>query len=252
MEMSNETFKISAVSYLNTYPFVYGLQHSGHLKNFHLDLAVPSACATRLASGESDIALVPVGAIPDFKDFQIISDFCIGAVRDVRTVLLMSQKPINEITEVYLDGDSRTSVQLVKVLANKFWKIDPVWKNRQNVLADDRPEIDSLVAIGDKTFNLSKKYRYIYDLAGEWIRYTSLPFVFAAWLSVRKVPGHIVDSLNQALDFGVSHINETLEYFNDRLPAGEDCSSYLKENISFTLDEKKREGMNLFLEMIRK
>ena len=247
-----ELLKISAVSYLNTYPFVYGLLQSGLIKDFRLDLDVPSICAAKLKTGEVDIALVPVGALPEFKTFEIISGYCIGAVNKVKTVLLLSQKPLDEIRTIYLDSDSRTSVQLVKVLARHHWNIDPVWENLAPGGILVKKEMEAVVAIGDKTFDLSGQYRYVYDLAEEWIKFTSLPFVFAVWLSTKKIPAEMLKSLDDALVYGVHHINETLEFFKDKLPVHQDCKSYLKENISYTLDARKKEGLKLFLDLLKK
>ena len=64
-----EPLRISAVSYLNTFPFVYGLKQSGLLTNFDLSLDVPSMCAEKLKNGQADIALVPVGALPEIDRF---------------------------------------------------------------------------------------------------------------------------------------------------------------------------------------
>jgi chorismate dehydratase len=247
-----ELLKISAVSYLNTFPFVYGIRESGLLTNYRLELDIPSICAQKLKDNKVDIALIPVGALSDLPSYQFVADFCIGAVNKVKTVLLLSYKPLDQITEIGLDYDSRTSVQLVKVLAKHFWKITPGWKNLLpgQVLKDDGPE--AIVAIGDKTFELVKKYPYCYDLAGEWIKFTSLPFVFAAWVSNKSIPEDLRRALNNALEFGVNHIKETLEYFRDRLPADEDCQSYLEKNISFFLDDEKKKGLNLFLDYLRR
>jgi chorismate dehydratase len=241
--------KISAVSYLNAIPFVYGILKSGHLENFRLDLDVPSVCAEKLKKGEVDVALVPVGAIPDFTDPFIVSEYCIGAVGRVKTVLLLSQKPLEQIDSIYLDFDSRTSVQLVKILAKHFWKTNPRWKNLNPGQSDHPAQMESLVAIGDKTFALTKQYKYVYDLSGEWFRFTGLPFVFALWLSKKKLPVIFKDQLNEALSYGLKHKAESIEYFKDKLPSC-DCLSYLEDNISFLFDEEKKKGMELFLNYI--
>jgi chorismate dehydratase len=242
--------KISAVSYLNTIPFVYGILKSGHLENFRLDLDVPSVCAEKLKTGVVDVALVPAGAFPDFENPVLISEYCIGAVGKVRTVLLLSQKPLKQIDKIYLDYDSRTSVQLVKVLAEHYWNISPKWKSLNPGQSDHPEQLESLVAIGDKTFELVKEYKYVYDLAEEWIRFTSLPFVFAAWLTLQPIPEQTLESLNNALAWGVGRKAESLEFFKDKLPACRDCLSYLENNISFQLDEEKKKGMQLFLNYI--
>lgn len=245
-----QQINISAVSYLNTFPFVYGLQKSGFLKDIHLDLDVPAVCATKLAHGKTDIALVPVGAFTDFNHPLIISDYCIGAIGKVKTVLLLSQKPLTQIDRIFLDTDSRTSVRLVKVLAQHYWKINPEWISFNPGQPEPHKQMESLVAIGDKTFELVKKYKYIYDLAEEWIQFSMLPFVFAAWLSVKPIPEEILNSFNHALAWGIERKAESLEFFKDKLPACGDCLSYLENNISFQFDEKKKEGMRLFLKYI--
>ena len=247
-----EPLKISAVSYLNTFPFVYGLRESGLLENFSLQLDVPSVCASKLKSGAVDIALVPVGAIIDFEFVRFVSDYCIGANNEVRTVLLLSHKPLEQISRIHLDFDSRTSVMLVRVLAASFWKITPEWENTRftQEIFDDH---EAVVAIGDKTFELADKYAFRYDLAAEWIRFTSLPFVFAAWLSVKEQPQERIADLNRALSFGINHLKETLFYFKDKLPTSfEDALSYLENNISYQLDLSKKKGLEKFLQLQQK
>jgi chorismate dehydratase len=244
------SLKISAVSYLNTIPFVYGIIKSGLLENFRLDLDVPSVCAEKLKTGEVDVALVPVGAFPDFKNPVIVSEYCIGSVGKVRTVLLLSQKPLEQIDNIYLDYDSRTSVKLARILAEKYWNIEPLWTNLKSGQSDRGDKLGSLVAIGDKTFKLADKYKYVYDLSEEWSRFTGLPFVFAVWLSKKQLPAIFKDQLNAALAFGLKHKAESLDYFKDKLPAYDDCLSYLENNISFQFDEKKKRGMQLFLKYI--
>jgi len=246
-----QLLKISAVSYLNTIPFVYGIQQSGLINDFRLDLDIPSLCAEKLINGSVDVALIPVGALNNLKNFEFITDYCIGAVNRVKTVLLLSHKPLNEIKEIGLDYDSRTSVQLVKVLAKHHWKIKPSWKNLSQGQVSQDNGLDAIVAIGDKTFELVKRFPYCYDLAEEWISFTSLPFVFAAWVTTNTLSAPLQSSLNEALRYGVNHIKETLEYFKDKLPAGEDCQSYLEKNISYTFDNSKKEGLSLFLKYLR-
>lgn len=218
--MIMDELKISAVSYLNTFPFVYGIRRSGFLKDYRLDLDIPSICADKLKTGVADIALIPVGALTDLSSYDFITDFCIGAVNNVKTVLLLSHKPVGQIRNIGLDYDSRTSVKLVKVLATHHWKIHPDYVTLKPGQAVQNPDTDAIVAIGDKTFDLIKKYPYTYDLAEEWINFTSLPFVFAAWVTTKRISLTMQQNLNQALEFGVNHIRETLEYFKDKLPAG--------------------------------
>lgn len=244
--------RISAVSYLNTFPFVYGILKSGFLKNFRLELDVPSICAKKFQTGKADIALVPVASLPEINDPVIVSGYCLGAVQEVKTVLLLSQKPLSEITRIHLDFDSRTSVQLVRVLATHYWHIDPLYDSLNPGQAELLIKPESLVAIGDKTFAMRKWFPYSYDLATEWIEFTGLPFVFAVWVATGDLPEESLESFKDALAFGINHKIEALEFFKDRLPDFDDCLSYLEKNISYNFDETKKQGLELFLKLLEK
>ena len=243
---------ISAISYLNTIPFLYGLQHSGILSNIDLNLDVPSACAEKLINNKIDVGIVPVAIIPFLEYHEIISDYCIGANDAVKTVLLVSNKPLHLIEKIYLDYDSRTSVQLVKVLAKNFWKIDPLWEklNKEDVVSPET--IDTAVLIGDKTFYTADKYFYVYDLALEWKRFTNLPFVFACWIANKPLPDDFKANFNNAIKFGAENIRKAIAQYPDKVPKHVDAYDYLTNNVSFNLDEKKKEGMKLFMEYLKK
>ena len=108
--------RISAVSYLNTIPFIYGLKQSKLMKKIELYLDFPAVCADKLINGQVDLALVPVVVIPTLKDAHIVSDYCIGANGAVDTVCLYSDVPISEVESISLDYQSKTSVALLKIL----------------------------------------------------------------------------------------------------------------------------------------
>ena len=117
--------KISAVSYLNTVPFIHGLKQSELIHSISLQLDYPSICADKLINGIVDLALVPVAVIPKLLQAHIISDYCIGANGAVDTVCLYSDLPITEIESIALDYQSRTSVALLKILLKEYWELKP-------------------------------------------------------------------------------------------------------------------------------
>ncbi|MEI6060112.1 MAG: menaquinone biosynthesis protein [Bacteroidota bacterium] len=238
--------KITAVSYYNTLPFIYGLKHSGLLVGFDLSLDVPSECARKIITGEAGIGLIPVGALPGIPDYQLVSNLCIGADKDVKSVLLLANSPLPDLKTIYLDTDSRTSVNLVKVLAEKYWSIAPEWKS----LSELTGKLDSnegQVLIGDKTFGLAPQFPFCYDLAGEWINFTGLPFVFAVWISRTVLPAGFADHFQSALSWGVEHREKSVVMAEKLHITEKELISYLNNDISYTLDDSKRKGMELFL-----
>jgi len=238
--------RITAVSYYNTLPFIYGIKHSGLLTGYDLSLDVPSECARKIISDEADIGLVPVGALPAIKEYRLVSDLCIGADKVVKSVLLLANTDLENLKTIYLDTDSRTSVNLVQILATKSWNISPQWKSllelKGKVASDE-----GMVLIGDKTFGLCKQYPFCYDLAGEWIKFTALPFVFAAWIARKPLPESFETAFRSALAWGVDNREKSV-ILADKLHITEyELISYLRNDISYPLDNHKAKGMELFL-----
>lgn len=244
-----QLLRISAVSYLNTIPFIYGMKHSGFIHQTQLSLDVPSVCADKLIHGEVDAGLVPVAAIPLIKNARIISDYCIGADGAVQTVLLVSRKPLAQIQNICLDLDSRTSVALAKVLAREYWHIRPEWHALSNDLESE--SIEAAVIIGDKTFNLPEGYSYIYDLGAEWKAFTGLPFVFACWVVNKEISSAQEKELNDAFTYGMEHKVQAIDEQTDLPISKARLLDYLNNSISFNLDDAKREALRLFLEKIK-
>ena len=234
--------RVSAVSYTNTKPFVYGIQHSGLLDKIELSLDIPSDCARKLLNDEADIGLVPAAILLDIPDHQIVSDYCIGADGAVNSVFIFSNKPVNEIKTLRLDLQSRTSNALAKVLLENYWK--------QQVDYITDIEADAFVEIGDRTFGKKELYPYVYDLAEEWKKFTGLPFVFAVWASNKPIDASFVKEFNSALQLGLQNTGHVLT----ELPKVEnfDLEDYLFNKLDFDLTNSKREALKLFHSYILK
>jgi chorismate dehydratase len=245
-----DKIRISAVSYLNSKPFIYGLENSSLISEIDLQLDIPSTCAQKLIDKKVDIGLIPVAVIPKLKEHYIISDYCIGAIGKVGSVMLYSRVPLKEIRKVLLDYQSRTSVTLVKVLAEHFWKINPEWIAAEKDFEDNIREDTAAVIIGDRTFGLEGKYDHSYDLAEEWQKFTGLPFVFACWVSNRQLPASFLNSFNAALKMGLDQKEIVIENLVSQGSYNTDISLYLNKSISYELDNEKKKALELFLSYI--
>ncbi len=246
--MNFNKVKISAVSYSNTYPFLYGIHKKLDPKYFDLSLDVPSECARKLINNEVDLGLIPVATIPFVENAEIISNYCIGANGAVKTVLLMSKIPLEKITKVYLDTDSRTSAQLLKTLAKKYWQYNWKYENLPENFAANK-NIDSVLLIGDKT-QKDLPYKYSYDLALEWKKFTKMPFVFAAWVSNKQLGAEFIKEFNAAINFGLNNISSSITEFNKEHTY--DLEEYLTSYISYDLNEEKQKALSKFLSFIEK
>lgn len=243
--------QITAVSYLNTKPLLYGLFKSEIAKDIELQLDIPSECARKLVEGEVDLGLVPVAIIPEIAEAQIISDYCIGAEGAVKTVGIFAHRPLEELTDIYLDFHSRTSVELVQILMQQHWKLSPNFIPASEGYIDHIKGSTGGVIIGDRTMGLHDTFPYFYDLGSAWMDYTGLPFVFAAWVSRRPLPENFIKSFNEALKMGIDAIPE-LTYILPKPSSGFDLTTYFTHYISYELDVSKRKALQLFLQHLKR
>jgi chorismate dehydratase len=245
-----QKIKVSPVSYLNTLPMTYGLKNSEVIKMTELSVDTPAECAKKLISGQVDIGLVPVAVIPEICNAQIISKYCIGANGPVRSVVLASQVSLDDITEIVLDPNSRTSVKLIKVIASEFWKKDFKFiAGKQGFEKVDIQGNTAGVVIGDKVFAIEKKYKYIYDLAEIWKSFTNLPFVFAAWVANKPITEEYINLFNQGLSYGIAHVKDAVDNLETDITIDKiDLLHYLQNNLDYLLDDNKNKAINLFLE----
>jgi chorismate dehydratase len=175
--------RISAVSYTNTKPFLYGLQHSAIINDIDLSLDMPSDCAQKLIDDKADIGLIPVAATLNLPQWEIISAYCIGAVGAVNSVFIFSNCDIKDVKTVQLDPQSRSSNNLARVLLKNFWQVSPDLVKDAPDYGTSADSQTAFVQIGDRTFGKTDKYPFVYDLSAEWLKLTPCAM---AWRTVQN------------------------------------------------------------------
>ncbi|HRE37383.1 MAG TPA: menaquinone biosynthesis protein [Chitinophagaceae bacterium] len=244
-----EKIRVGIVNYLNTKPLIYGLDKPPVANLIELVGDYPSRVAELLIKGEVDIGLIPVAVIPQLPTAHVVGNYCIGTEGEIASVALFSEVPMYEIKKVYLDYQSRTSVALLKYLMKEYWGINP--EIVEAVDEDYRKEIKGTTAglvIGDRALEQRKISTFIYDLGSEWRKITGLPFVFAAWVSLKPLPQDFITLFDKANAEGLLHIDEIVLNTPYELY---DLKKYYQLHLSYDLDDAKQRGMNHFLSVIK-
>jgi len=242
--------KLAAVSYLNTIPFLYGIEEDSSLRSqIDLRLEYPSKCADLLKSGEVDLALIPVAEIPNISNAEIIGNYCIGAKGKVNTVMLYSDCPLEGIKTIALDYQSRTSVMLTKILVKNFWKIEVVFDETTEGYIDSIAGTKAGLVIGDRAFDLNGRFPFQYDLSEEWFKFTGLPFVFACWVANKSLDSSFLDLFNKSVTMGISQKDIAIASWSKKENSSIDLKSYLNLDISYEFDAAKKRALQQFLEL---
>ncbi|HUK24311.1 MAG TPA: menaquinone biosynthesis protein [Terriglobales bacterium] len=251
-----ERFRISAISYLNTAPLMWDFEHGKTRGDFDIAYTVPSLCAAELQAGTADIGIVPVAAYTTVPGLVIIPGVAIASVRPVRSILLVSKSPLEDIRSVALDTSSLTSVALTKVLFARWWGGERSFVAMPPDLQSMLRSSDAGLLIGDPALHVDRSRYYTFDLAEEWIRLTGKPFVFAFWAVRRQALKHarpnsdLAAIFRQSRDHGLApeNLGKIAEQWSPRVGLTEaEVRTYLTENIHHYLDEACLEGLQLFL-----
>lgn len=252
--------RISAISYLNTAPLMWDFEHGNAGRDFDISYTLPSACARALQAGAADIGIIPAAAYAQIPGLMILPGVAIASRRPVRSILLVSRKPVDQIRTVALDTSSMTSVALIKILFEK-------WLGGGRTFASMQPDIEKMLAahdaalvIGDPALQIDRSRYLTLDLAEEWIRHTGKPFVFAFWAirqqalqedALQEAPPlqDLAAIFQQSRDHGLdsASLDQITREWAPHLGLTEsDVRSYLTENIYYHLDAPCLEGLQLF------
>ena len=240
--------KVGAVSYLNTKPLIYGFEQGMMDEQIDLVFDYPSNIASQLVNNKIDIGLVPVAVLPLMPQYHIITDYCIGCDGAVASVCLFSDVPLQQIKTVLLDYQSRTSVALLKILLKEHWNIAPILIPAEKDFEKNINGTTAGLVIGDRAFKQIQVSKYHYDLGLAWQQFTGLPFVFAAWVSNKKLSDAFINDFNKATQLGLLHLAAIA---NSNQINGFDMYDYYTHYISYQLDEKKKEALEKFLKLLR-
>lgn len=252
--MSAQPFRLSIIDYLNAAPLNQGFKHGLGAEHFHLKFHYPSACADRLREGAVDAGIVSSIEYLRIPDLRIVPGLCIASPKRVRSVVILSKVPPEQIRSLALDNSSRTSVVLAQLLLRERYGASPAGTD----MGPDLPAMlagnDAALMIGDAAMRADRQGLFVLDLAEEWHAWTGLPFVFALWL-VRKqapelpVPGGVAPFFHKSLELGLAQLPAIVEEARRTIGwTRTELHEYLTENISYSLGEAERESLALFFE----
>ena len=232
---------------MNTKPLLYGIQQSSVMEEIDLIIDYPSRIADMLLKDEIDMGLVPVAVIPRMQEYYINGDYCIGSDGPVASVCLFSETPVEKLEKVLLDYQSRTSVQLARILLKEYWRVDPLLEDGGRDFRDHINGATGGVVIGDRALEQRKVSPYIYDLGEAWKKLTGLPFVFAAWISNKPLDATFIKKFDEANCQGLQQLEKVVEQNPYQIF---DLRDYFTRYLDYRLDDRKRAGLEKFLHYI--
>lgn len=248
------SFRLSIIDYLNSAPLNYGFKRGLGFEHFHLKFQVPSVCADQLRSGEVDAGLISSIEFLRIPELLIVPGLCIASPKRVRSVVILSKVPPEQIRSLALDTSSRSSVVLGQILLRERYGASPETRAMGPELDAMLEACDAALVIGDPAMRARKAGLIVLDLAEEWHAWTGLPFVFALWM-VREgapklpVPGGVAPFFRESLEMGQQNLEAIIDEAWQSIGWTKlELREYLTENISYHLGASEQRSLALFFE----
>jgi chorismate dehydratase len=268
--------RISIVEYLNTAPLVWGFTEGPQAGRYDLSFTLPSQCAEALRGGDADVAIIPAIEYERIENLVMLPGMAVAAKREVRSILVVSKKPIELAKRIALDTSSRSSVALVRILAAEHWRIKPEFVDARPNAAEMLENADAALLIGDPALRIAVKMDqlagkapsgntccqgdisempvpgresiFVYDVAHEWQEMTGKPCVLAIWAGRREaITPEVVADFLASKEYGMARIPEIADAASMKLDLPpKDLEKYLTDNINFDLDAENIEGLDLY------
>jgi chorismate dehydratase len=276
--------RVSVVEFLNTAPLVWGFTDGPLCGRYDLSFTVPSLCAEALRSGQVDVAIIPAIEYQRMDGMVALPEMAVAARGEVRSILVLAKKPIEQARRIALDTNSRSSVALTRLLCKNFWRIAPEFIDAAPDAAAMLAEADAALVIGDPALRIRLKVDallakaasgrrdangcgcgeeashkddqivpgidtlFVYDVADEWRQMTGKPCVLAIWVGRReRITPEVVADFMASKEYGLAHIGEIAEAASLKLDLPpRELEIYLRDNIDFSLDAANLEGLELY------
>lgn len=242
------------MSFLNTAPLVWGMQHGPQRGEVELSFSIPSVCAKEVEQRAADVGLVPVAEIAR-QELEMAPGLGIACAGAVRSILLFSRTPWRRIRTLAADASSRTSAELARVILRERYGAEPELTSCEPALDKMLEKADAALIIGDPALRLNPEelpFAHL-DLGAEWLEFTGLPMVFAAWAGKPGLAlGRIERLTRESYEFGRTRLEEIIE----RAPREHGvqpklAERYLRRHIRYELGSEEHDGLQAFLRLAK-
>ena len=256
---SGERLRLGKIGYLNVLPIYYPLETGIISHPFTIVSGVPAHLNRLMAQGELELSVVSSIEYARCPErYMILPDLSISCRGAVRSVLLLSRTPVDQLSgqTILVSSHSHTSVALLRILLTTKLGMEVTFRQGSctQALTERQPPV-AMLTIGDEALRIRDHvlYPYRWDLGEAWHAWTGLPFVFALWVIQRRalerrngVLGEALESLAAAKAWGRSHLDEICwQALREGILNSAQLQDYY-QCLNYDLGEGEKRGMEYF------
>jgi chorismate dehydratase len=183
---STRPISIGRIQYTNAWPIFHHFDLSAipHEIKMHADM--PATLNRKLRTGEIDMAAISSYAYGLSSDsYFLLPNLSVSSFGRVQSILLFLKSPLEKVIhgKIALTTTSATSVNLLKIIMEKFYGGKPTYEDAEPDLESMLENADAALLIGDHAIRaswLSHGYTVL-DLGEVWKLWTGQWMTYALW-----------------------------------------------------------------------
>jgi chorismate dehydratase len=255
---------VGQIGYVNSYPLFYTIIQEIDSLPFEMTTAVPAVLNRMIRRGELDVSLISSFEYTQAQDRYLIHrDFCLASVGYVNSVLLVSNRAIEDLNGavIGLSPASGTSSNLIRIMLKEFYG----FANEFRLVAEPADfegslkAHDAVLMIGDDALRFDGRENWgVYDIGKLWTEKTGHPVVFAVVAVNAFSAGEKKDLLRlffqkvqQSHELFERHPEQIAAYAQSRSPLKLNFGDYYS-HLTYTFTGGLEEGLLYYYRMLAK
>jgi len=186
--------KLGRISYTNTWPIFHHFDPAELPFQTEMHPDMPATLNRKLKAGEIDMSAISSYAYGISSDsYYFLPNLSVSSFGRVQSILLFMKSPLEQIIhgKIALTTTSATSVNLLKIIMEKFYGGKPTYEDAEPSLEAMLENADAALLIGDHAIRASWTNHgyHVLDLGEVWNVWTGHWMTYALW-AVHKETAH--------------------------------------------------------------
>ncbi|WP_160033271.1 menaquinone biosynthetic enzyme MqnA/MqnD family protein [Paenibacillus sp. An7] len=249
---------LGKISYTNAWPIFHYFDPRKLTHPVEMVTEVPAVLNQRIHDGALDLSAMSSFAYGmESKRLMVLPDISVSSKGEVKSILLFSKKKIEDLGggTIALTNTSATSVNLLKILMTKFYKLNPAYITQEPDLPSMMEHADAALLIGDSAIQASWTNHgyYVYDLGERWHDFTNQSMTFAVWAvssDYAKCHSEVIHEITDAFISSKEKIMQDLTpVIDEAIQKNGGTKSYWYDyftNLCYDFGENELQGLQLY------
>ncbi|GGO04405.1 menaquinone biosynthetic enzyme MqnA/MqnD family protein [Saccharibacillus kuerlensis] len=261
--IDNSVLQLGRILYTNVWPVYHYFDPSSLSFPATTRTELPAVLNRLLLEGELDMSPVSSFAYGmAAHKFLLLPGLSVSADGPVKSILCFSKRPFDEAVHgrIALTNTSATSVNLLKIIAEKAYGAKPEYVTCEPDLEKMLEHADAALLIGDHAIRAdwANSGYVVTDLGVEWKAWTGKSMTFAVWTVSKEAASRYPERISELTEALVA---SKLQSMKDLTPVAKEAQSrlggeleYWNEyfaNLNYDLTRERLDGLSLYFRYAR-